>query len=115
MRIFDVNVSREMYVQIAAESETELEEALLSADFDDWSPPGWDWTVQDTLKRVKTDNDLERYPDRPDLPDIWVGSGKCLSLSDYDGDLMAAIEQTILEHKRKVYQALHQMTLPGID
>lgn len=120
MRIFEVTISKQESFTIAAESREALEDALENGarDFDDWlSSSEWEWDCHDPLREAKSLRASEAYPDKPTVPDMALTeSGDILSWFDHDGEvLMEAIERTILEHKRRVWQEHNQMKLPGIQ
>lgn len=115
MRIFNVTLTRTMDVTIAASDEAELELALENSryDFEDWNPPEWEWDAEDHLSQIKTEEDLDKYPDEPPMPHMGVCKKRVLASEDCP-DIMAEIEATIRNHKQAIVLHSRQMKLPGV-
>lgn len=121
MRVFHVTFTREFEMSIAAESAEALHEALRRGgdwEIDEMAPP-WEWAATDPLQRVRSEADCKTFPDRPIVPAAVVvgdrAAKQLVSPHEFDGDLEAELEQTIRQHKARIYEEAHQMKLPFPD
>lgn len=113
-RIFQVTLTKEIQVDIVADSLEELESALAadSGEFDTWAEnEDWDVRVEDTLKVAHP----EMIPKEFAEPDMGVLKNSCVDVYDYKRlhpGYLEKVNADALEVARRLTAAKHNLRLP---